>query len=503
MSAGKIAYISISPGAVSSAGSAAAAHAATHALAAGLAAAAPALLAVGGAAAAIVLTRAAMGGMAEMADRLEAGAANWKKEQQAADAWEEAVLAVAARQARIAAVRGALRKARGRGHGGPGVDLPDPPGPAGWARPLHLPRLAEWCAATDQQLAKAETALADQTAATALLRLSQLPGATGLVPVAATLADRHAVLVPALHPLDAHGKAAAGAGAADGKAAADGASAAVLGVGADRARRAGSGVTPDGGPAHTSAAIDRILSRLPRDIDGDDYAKVLEAAAKASDARSARVAKVWLDEMRLRAQTATRHAARRRDDAQTAARYLSALRLEEIDGTTFPPAAVAPYAHTRRRLEDVVAGDAELSPDLRAAAEDAVLHAQQIADRCFVTAQLQLALQGLGYTVDAGQQAEAQAVGTLGVSYPGWGDSSVRIDVLDGGEVRAAVQPGRAGINHRQVDAWRHGFADVQRALADAGVPAKLADSHVAPVDDQSHEPRHSTIQPRHRELPR
>jgi len=86
--------------------------------------------------------------------------------------------------------------------------------------------------------------------------------------------------------------------------------------------------------------------------------------------------------------------------------------------------------------------------------------------------------------------------------------------VLDGGEVRAAVQPGRAGINHRQVDAWRHGFADVQRALADAGVPAKLADSHVAPVDDQSrdeeddehdstHEPRHSTIQPRHRELPR
>ncbi len=414
MSTGKIAYISISPGAVSSAGSAAAAHAATHALAAGLAAAAPALLAVGGAAAAIVLTRAAMGGMAEIADRLEAGAANWKKEQQAADAWEEAVLAVAARQARIAAVRGALRKARGRGHGGPGVDLPDPPGPAGWARPLP-----------------------------------------------------------------------------------------VLGVGADRARRAGSGVTPDGGPAHTSAAIDRILSRLPRDIDGDDYAKVLEAAAKASDARSARVAKVWLDEMRLRAQTATRHAARRRDDAQTAARYLSALRLEEIDGTTFPPAAVAPYAHTRRRLEDVVAGDAELSPDLRAAAEDAVLHAQQIADRCFVTAQLQLALQGLGYTVDAGQQAEAQAVGTLGVSYPGWGDSSVRIDVLDGGEVRAAVQPGRAGINHRQVDAWRHGFADVQRALADAGVPAKLADSHVAPVDDQSHEPRHSTIQPRHRELPR
>src|SRR6266516_1044069 len=494
MSTGKIAYISISPGAVSSAGSAAAAHAATHALAAGLAAAAPALLAVGGAAAAIVLTRAAMGGMAEIADRLEAGGANWKKEQQAADAWEEAVLAVAVRQARIAAVRGALRRARGRGYGGPGVDLPDPPGPAGWARPLHLPRLAEWCAATDQQLAKAQTALAEQTAATAVLRLSKLPGATGLVPIAATLADRHAALAPALRPLDAAGEAAA-----DGKAAPDGAGT-VLGVGGDRARRAGSGVTPDDERARTSAAIDRILSRLPRDIDGDDYAKVLQAAAKASDARSARVAKGWLDEMRLRAQTATRHAARRRDDAQTAARYLSALRLEEIDGTTFPPAAVAPYAHTRRRLEDVVAGDAELSPDLRAAAEDAVLHTQQIADRCFVTAQLQLALQGLGYTVDAGQQREAQAVGTLGVSYPGWGDSSVRIDVLDGGEVRAAVQPGRGGTNHRHVDAWRRGFADVQRALADAGVPAKLADSHVAPVDDQSHEPRHSTIQPRHRE---
>ncbi len=256
----KIALVSISPDAAARVGSAVAAPSSIVAETAGRS------VLAAKAAAAVVLTRAATSDPG-MKAALEMTTASWEEGEQAADAWQEAVLAVAARNARIAAMQARMRKVRRGGHGGADVNLPDPCSPAARA----LPELAAWCANADLRLAEAEKALAAQIAERALQRLSQLRDAK-LVPAAAALAGRHAALAAKGTP-GTEGKQDVGDGTA-----------------------AGGGATDDA-RAQISTTIDRVLSRLPRDIDGEDYAKVLEAAAEASDARSAQVARVWLDEM--------------------------------------------------------------------------------------------------------------------------------------------------------------------------------------------------------------
>ncbi len=129
-----------------------------------------------------------------------------------------------------------------------------------------------------------------------------------------------------------------------------------------------------------------------------------------------------------------------------------------------------------------MAGDEEFTPELRAAAEDAALHAQQIAVDRFIQVQLQLALEDLGYTVcTADPAANTAASGVLAVSGPGWGDAMLWIELSDG-QMRAEIEPGAVGINASQVSKWRRVFDELRKGLADAGVRAELKEVRDNPV---------------------
>ena len=96
--------------AAGSAGGAVAAHVAAHAA---LAAVGTGVFAVGAAAGAVIITRAALRGMVTFSERLEADAATWQQAHDGVEAWDEAVLAVAARNARIRVLGAQLRAAGG------------------------------------------------------------------------------------------------------------------------------------------------------------------------------------------------------------------------------------------------------------------------------------------------------------------------------------------------------------------------------------------------------
>jgi hypothetical protein len=418
-----------------------------------IAAAGVAVVAVGAAAAAALITRAAMTGLVRFSDALDADAARWKEEQHAAEAWAEAVVGVSARNARIGALRAALGKSRHSGHaGGDGVDLPGPYSPAG----RSLEELTAWSARADQLIATAEDVLAARTMAASLRRLAGMAGGKSLVPVAAAIAERHPLL------------------------AVDGGSAATAGTAEQASRqlslsRAESG--DDGSDAgtlarRTAARIGEQLARLPRDVSDEDYAEVLQKAAQASNADTPQLAEMWLVELGTRVTKATERANKRRDDTLAAGRYLSALRLEEIDATLFRPEASAGNADVRRRLEAVQAGQEELSDELRSAAQDAVLRQQQAADDAFVLAQLQVALEELGYQALTENGASWD---TLTVSGPALGDVTAMVG-LSGSRLHAELQPGAAGIGAGHIAQWRYTCGELQHMLSGSGIDTTITE---------------------------
>ena len=487
MSTGKVAMFSIAPGAVSGAGNTAAigvAHGAGmatvgHGLAVAGAALGVGALAVGGAAAAVLLTRAAMSGMVKFSDTIEAGVVAWKHAEAEADAWEEAVLAVAARNARIRVLGSTLRKRGGVGADDGGGDFPGPLNPAG----MTVRQLRAWCERTDGELDAHENMLPGLAAQQAVQALAYMPGGKGLV----TYAQRVAPLRPV-----------------------------------ERATR-GDGTTParqqvTAPPSADATLAERIgaeisqeLGTLPRDVSVADYTHVLHAAAKARQAAERGhqdSAEAWLVDVRLRAEEAMQNAQRRGDMERTAAVYLGALQSldqEVLEGIVPPPDDDEAVAHVRHGLQAVLDG-ADLTAGLRADAEHVLMGAHARAEEAFIQIQLRTVLSDLDYNVVPAAQSGDTAQFTVGGQ--DLGDAVVRIE-LTKHEIMARIQPGASGWDDQRTGSWRRSWEEIQRSLAGTGLTTDVREfpglvavpsRPVVTEDDTDEERPGGTSAPRSRE---
>jgi hypothetical protein len=250
MSTGKLVVYSVAPGAVSGAGSSAAMAAAGHSLAVAGAALGVGALAIGGAATAVLLTRAAMSGLVKFSDAIEASTAAWKHAEADADAWEEAVLAVASCNARIKSLGSALRKRGGLdGDDGDG-GFPGPLSPAG----KTVGELRTWCEDTSRLLERHEAKLPGLAAQQATQALAHMPGAgKGL-----------AAWVPSLGPVRPMSSVTA-PGATN----------------LARHHEAGHTSGGEGLAERIDAEVAEQLRTLPRNVSPEQFPALLRAAAKA------------------------------------------------------------------------------------------------------------------------------------------------------------------------------------------------------------------------------
>jgi hypothetical protein len=431
--------------AAGSAGTAAAAHVGAHAA---LAAVGTGVFAVGAAAGAVVITRAVMSGMVTFSDRLKADTAAWLQAHESSEAWNEAVLAVAARNARIRVLGAELRKADSTGDDG---GLPDPISPA--AR--SVPDLRQWCEDTDQRLQRAEQKLAALANEAALRTLIRMPGGTGLVayvPPPMDLQPCYSAAKPPAWPDDEAAQA-------------------------ELTARTGAGVT-------------RELGLLPRDVAADDYRRVLHAAAQARKAAAdgkATLADVWHQDLHVLVVTARENAELRRAETLDAARYLEALDAagmgltagdEAAASSAAPPADDAALAHLRRRLAAVLAGE-KLSDDLRADAEDAMITARTRAEDTLVRTQLRTLLKEMNYEV---HPAESASTGLV-ITSPGLADASVCVEFSEQA-FAARVRPGASGWDSDRTAQWRQAWQEIAGQLAAAGLAVDVTEPASAEPDD-------------------
>jgi hypothetical protein len=448
MSSGKLLGFSVSPGAVSSAGSAAqqaaaaqaaaaqqaaaqaaaakaaAAHAAAlHAAAVHVAiAAAGGVAIVGAAAAAVVLTRTAMTGLVAFSDAMEAGAAAWQQQQDQVEAWDEAIVAVQARSARIRVLASAQPG---------GGNLPGPISPAGWS----VAQMRAWCEMTDKALADAEEQLAGRSWKAAMGSLGTLPGGQALLSHVPKPVALQRCYAPPAERLAARRNTASRAGDLT---------------------------------ARTAATIEKLLGDLPPDVSVADLAAVQKAAARAAQAAAhgqALLTESWLSDAGERAAAAIKHADQHRRDALDAAVYLSALEQDDLDGHA-PPPDDGPAQRLRQQLQAVLAG-AELTAELRLNAISALKAARQRAEAVFVQTQLRDILLELDCDVQPANAADGPGE-ALRVAGGPLGDASVLIE-LSAGELAARLLAGPSGQD--MTDSWRAVFNDVicQR-LSGAGV---------------------------------
>ena len=424
--------------AAGSASAAAAAHVGAHAA---LAAVGTGVFAVGAAAGAVVITRAVMSGMVTFSERLEADAAAWLQAHDSSEAWNEAVLAVAARNARIRVLGAELRKADGTGGDG---DLPDPISPA--AR--SVPDLRQWCEDTDQRLRRAEQKLAALANEAALRTLIRMPGGTGLVAYVPPPMDLQSCYSAAQPPPTWPDDEAAQAELT----------------------------------ARTDAGVARELGLLPRDVAADDYRRVLHAAAQARKAAAdgkATLADVWHQDLHVLVAAARENAELRRAETLDAARYLEALDAagmglaagdEEAAGSAAPPADDAALAHLRRRLAAVLAGE-KLSDELRADAEDAMITARTRAEDTLVRTQLRTLLREMNYEV---HPAESASTGLV-ITSPGLADASVCVEFSERA-FEARVRPGASGWDSDRTARWRQAWQEIAGQLAAAGLAVDVTE---------------------------
>jgi hypothetical protein len=414
------------------AGAAAAAHVGAQAA---LTAIGTGVFAVGAAAGAVLITRAAMRGMVTFSERLEADATTWLEAYDSNEGWNEAVLAVAARNARIRVLGAQLRNTDGTGDDG---DLPDPISPA--AR--SVPDLRRWCEGTDQRLRLAEQKLAARASEAALRTLAQMPGGTGLVAYVPPLVDLQpcyaAAQPPPARPADeaAH---------------------------AELAARTDFGVTAE-------------LGRLPSDVDADDYRRVLHAAAQARKVAAtgkATLADVWQQDLHVLVATARENAELRRAETLDAARYLETLDVagmglatgsETADTGGAPPDDDDALAHLRRRLAAVLVGET-LSDELRADAEDAMITARARTEDTLVRTQLRTLLEEMNYEVHSAESASTGLV----ITSPGLEDAAVHVDLSEQA-FEAQVHPGTSGWDSTRTARWRQAWDEITRQLAAAGL---------------------------------
>ena len=448
MSTGKLVVYSVAPGAVSGAGSSAAMAAAGHSLAVAGAALGVGALAIGGAATAVLLTRAAMSGLVKFSDAIEASTAAWKHAEASADAWEEAVLAVGGRNARIKSLGRALRKRGGLGGDGDG-GFPGPLSPAG----KTVGQLRTWCDETDKLLNWHEERLPGLAAKQAVQELEAMPstgrGLVEWVPSPGSLRPMASVAAP------------------------------------DASRPAGSREAgPAGGGAGLAERIDAAvadeLRTLPGNVSPAEYPALLQAAAKARQAaaRDQRdVAQGWLDELRLRATKADEWARRHREAEQLAAAYLAALDSldsEALQGMVRPPDDEAALAHVRQGLQDVLDG-AELTDELKETA-DAQLHGAHVrAEEAFIQVNMRNILHDLNYDVTEPVLSEDGDAAKFTVTGQNLGDASVVIELSEH-DVMARVQAGPTGWSERRTEAWRQDWAEIERRFTAEGLTSQITE---------------------------
>jgi hypothetical protein len=447
MSTGKLVVYSVAPGAVSSAGSSAAMAAAGHTLAVAGAALGVGALAIGGVATAVLLTRAAMSGLVKFSDAIEASTAAWKHAEASADAWEEAVLAVGARNARIKSLGRALRK-RG-GLGGDGGGFPGPLSPVA----STVGDLRSWCEKTDKLLNRYEERLRGLAAKQAVQALAAMPstgpGLVEWVPSPGSLRPMASVAAPDASRL----------------------------AGSREAGSAGGGA---GLAERIDAAVAEELRTLAGNVSPAEYPALLQAAAKARQAadRGQRdVAQGWLDELRLRATKADEWARRHREAERLAAAYLTALDSldsQALRGIVRPPDDEAALAHVRQGLQDVLDG-AELTDELKKTA-DAVLHDAHVrAEEAFIQVNMRTILHRLNYAVTEPELSEDGEAAKFTVTGHNLGDASVVIELSEH-DVMARVQAGPSGWDERRTGAWRQDWAEIERRFTAEGLTSQITE---------------------------
>ncbi|RSM64701.1 hypothetical protein DMB66_18820 [Actinoplanes sp. ATCC 53533] len=151
-----------------------------------------------------------------------------------------------------------------------------------------------------------------------------------------------------------------------------------------RNRRATPAPAPTRGPD-----VDAILRTLDEDVNENERLEALEAAARA---RAGSASPMFARQLQMRVVELNDRAARRRLAAQ-----LIGVLEEPVVVRTPPP---TPYTGTAARLRAVVAGDADLTPDLLNEGAGAVRWAESVVRANFVRETVSQCLADQGYTVD-------------------------------------------------------------------------------------------------------
>ena len=154
-------------------------------------------------------------------------------------------------------------------------------------------------------------------------------------------------------------------------------------------------------PRPVAADVDRILRALDPDANERERVEVLAAAAYATAPGDAREVDAYVRSLTSKVASANATVARRR----LAAQWLTALEEPVVAGVEPPE----PFRGTAGRLRAVLAGDQDLTSQLRAEAAEAVAWAGDIARQNFVCEMMRGILADEGYTVEGGFDAQHSA----------------------------------------------------------------------------------------------
>ncbi|MGH4016380.1 MAG: hypothetical protein ACRDSL_21125 [Pseudonocardiaceae bacterium] len=318
-------------------------------------------------------------GVSAVGRRMEQGYARHQERQAALAEWEAAAREVVDRNARLSVL--AAR----------------PGGPPGLPAPLvlrgqNLEQLTAWCAATDEALDGVERALLAEAASAVSVVLASVAGPESVNPESVDTVPE--------------------------------ASAAAL----EQHRQAGTAP-----PAELVEACRRILGGLAADVAAADHTEVLAAVARVRECRTPAERQGWLAELRVRVREANAGAARRREQARTAATMMQAL------AESAQPAATQPRtARLWSELADVVAGRRALDPELHSDALAACEQVRAERENGYVRDSLTHALERLGYQVDQGFDTFTGQGARLRLVRDQWPEHAVSV-LVDSGEVRAMV----------------------------------------------------------------
>lgn len=346
-------------------------------------------------------------GLSEIGRRMEGRHTHHQQRQAELAAWEQVAREVVDRNARLSVLAA-------RPGGAPGLPAPLV------LSDQSLEELTEWCAATDEALRGAERALVAEAAAAVSTALTAA-SASGATDAAGVLAEHR----PA-------------------------------------------GTEP---PAELIEACGRILGGLRAEVSATDRAEVLAAVGRVRECTSPADQQGWLAEVRVRVRQANDLAARRADDARTAATMLQAL--AETDQPRQIPARTLTL---RGELADVVAGQRALDPELRAEALAACEQVRAERENSYVRDALTRGLEQLGYDVDQGFDTFTAQGARLRLSRGQWPEHAVSV-VVDGEQVRTMVVRTEAGegddaerLDAEREEQWCADFDELRDQLADDGL---------------------------------